>query len=116
MDRRSHERLWVQVRCFVQLPGRPARRVIVTTRNVSRGGVLICWPTIDGHPVPQVGDIVRTDIPMLTTPGLSRRYLECTGEVVRVCCGEDDEVLIALRFQRMRVKAAKMTLTAAAWS
>lgn len=89
---------------------------MVTTRNVSRGGVLICWPVTDGHSVPQVGDVVRTEIPMLATPGLSRRYLECSGEVVRVCCDEDDKVLIALRFERMRVKAAKSTLSAAAWS
>ena len=112
MDRRSHERLWVQVRCFVQLSGRPGRRVMVTTKNISRGGVLICWPKTHGQFVPQVGEVVRTDIPMLATPGLGRRYLECVGEVLRVSCDDEEEqVLIAVRFRRMRVKAAKVMLT-----
>lgn len=73
---------------------------------------MIRWPESAAGDLPQVGDVVRAEIPMLDSLGLRPRYIECTAQVVRVSCEEDDaETLVALHIRQMRMKPQKARLS-----
>ena len=114
MERRSHDRLAVQLRCKIYLAGQPPRIEEATTENISRGGILLRWATAAKGDIPKIGDVIHADIPMRRTIRFEQRYLRCEGEVMRVSWeGSTQGVLIALRFRNMRLQPQTLKRVAA---
>jgi len=102
-ERRAHERLAVQCRCLIRIPG-VARRIEAWTDNISRGGTLLRFAARSKREAPKIGDVIQVEIPLRETRTCEQRYLDSEGEVVRVLWdAESGSVVMALRLRNMRI-------------
>lgn len=107
MERRKHERLWVQLRCVIHSPGLPMNQAETVIENISRGGMSILWPGASGLEAPREGSVVEVRIDLPQTLQFGKRFLQCTGEVTRIALADNGKWSVALRTRNMRMRSDK---------
>ena len=96
INRRESPRIEIQLRCHVTSPALWVR-CTMTTENMSRSGLLICWssegPTVT---VPGLGQIITVEIELPANHGFGQKCIHCQGSVIRVI-GTPESPKVALR-------------------
>ena len=113
MDRRTKERMDVQLTCYVGSGKVQATPMRALTENVSRSGMLMRWMT--GAPLPPVEGKLTLDIELPENSDFGPRVMRCDAEVVRItpCAGDTHAValrVLGMRFIKSRRRAAKSEL------
>ena len=111
MDRRTKERMDVQLTCYVGAGKVQAQPIRALTENVSRTGMLMRW--MKDVPLPSVDGKLMLDLELPENSDFGPRVMRCDTEVVRVTPCEGDTHAVALRVVGMRfVKGKRSARTA----
>jgi c-di-GMP-binding flagellar brake protein YcgR len=100
MDRRSKNRMDVQLTCYVGAGKVQATPVRTLTENVSRTGMLMRW--MQGVPLPTVEGKLTLDLELPENSDFGPRVMRCSTQVVRVTPCDGDTHAVALRVLAMR--------------
>jgi c-di-GMP-binding flagellar brake protein YcgR len=100
MERRSKDRLDVQLTCYVGAGKVQATPVRALTENVSRTGMLMRW--MRGVPLPAVEGKLTLDLELPENSDFGPRVMRCSTQVVRVTPCDGDTHSVALRVLAMR--------------
>jgi c-di-GMP-binding flagellar brake protein YcgR len=109
MDRRTKDRMDVQLTCYVGAGKVQAAPVRALTENVSRTGMLMRW--MAGVPLPAVDRKLILDVQLPENSDFGPRVMRCNTQVVRVTPCEDNTHAVALRVLGMRFIKSKPTPT-----
>ena len=107
MDRRRAERITATLRCFITHPALPGGYIPGFTVNLSRAGVLLRCPAVNGcgSPFPAIGDIVEIDmlLPNLRAD-MQPRCLHCFATVNRISADLDGTRYFAAAIHEMHFR------------
>lgn len=104
MDRRSKERLDLQLVCRVgsgkTQPAEGGPNDHLMSENFSRNGMLLRWlPSVK---TPEIGAKLTVDVSLPTAPGAVRRAMRCSAQVVRIERKKDQHHLVGFSIGKIR--------------
>ena len=115
MDRRTKDRVEVQLKCCVDAGRITAVSARALTENVSRTGILIRWKA--EAPLPVVGSKLILDVELPENSEFGPRVMRCRVGVVRVLpMAGTHHPEVALKIHSMRFAKTKPIVDAAPWS
>ena len=100
MERRSTERIDLQLTCFVSTGKVNCAPVCGFTENVSRSGMLMRWT--EGVPLPPLRKKLVLDVQLPENSDFGARVMRCDARVVRVSPSDGNAHLVAVRVLSMR--------------
>ncbi len=107
MDRRTKERMDVQLTCYIGAGKVAAEPMRAFTENVSRTGMLMRW--MDGIALPSVDENLTLDIQLPENSEFGSRLMRCDTKVVRITPCNGSAHAVALRVVGMRFIRSKRT-------
>jgi c-di-GMP-binding flagellar brake protein YcgR len=101
INRRESPRIEIKLRCHVTSPALWVRSAI-STENISRSGMLLCWRADGGPlPIPEIGQIVTVEVELPANHGFGQKCIHCQGTVIRVAEPDTDCPRVALQVNYM---------------
>jgi hypothetical protein len=104
MERRTGQRIDLELECQVFRPGLDAPFADGFTVNMSHGGALIWFRDTSGARVPKVDHLLELEVPLPQQAPFERRCVLCQASVLRVSASEPGSYLVALKFHRVRFR------------
>jgi hypothetical protein len=114
MDRRTKDRVELQLKCCVNAGRITAVSARALTENVSRTGILIRWNA--ETPLPAVDSKFILDVELPENSEFGQRIMRCRVSVVRALPAMDRYPEVALKIHSMRFAKTKPIVDAAPWS
>ena len=100
MDRRTKQRLDLQLLCHLGAGAVCSAPVDGVTENISRDGILMRWmPTA---PPPEIGSSLTVEFSLPESEEFGKRLMRCQTTVVRIKPASDGHTAVALRINTLR--------------
>ena len=109
MDRRTKERMDVQLTCYVGAGRVQATPIKALTENVSRTGILMRW--MKDVPLPPLEGKLILDVQLPENSDFGPRLMRCDTRVVRVTPCEGKTHAVALRVVGMRFIKSRRSIS-----
>lgn len=104
MDRRTKQRIDLQLHCRLGTGAIRSAALEGITENISRTGILMRWH--EAVPLPKVGSGLTVEFSLPESEDFGPRVMRCQTTVIRIKPGADGQPAVALRIDGLRFAPA----------
>jgi c-di-GMP-binding flagellar brake protein YcgR len=97
MDRRTKQRVDLQLICSLGESAVRSTPLQSVTENISRDGILMRW--LDAVPLPAVGSALTVEFALPESEGFGKRAMRCRTTVVRITESSDGQSAVGLHIE-----------------